>query len=253
MSNKLVDKMRGAVPVAVSFMLLGAVATLVGFTAGEESEARYAGLEVEVDRIDGMFFVDELTIREAVQAVDSVAGSFVADVDLAEVTAAVAAIPAVKSLKVYPGLDRLLHVQVGQRRPVARWHRPDAPEGTPDLYIDDEGRTMPLSRHFTARVPIIHAVDSAGAAAGMSWVRASQEDPVLAAFTDQILVDPKSRDLTLVPRIGRARVVVGDGADLALKWLKLSIFYREQIARGNLNEFKQIRLDYDGQIVATRY
>ena len=75
----------------------------------------------------------------------------------------------------------------------------------------------------------------------------------MAAFTDQIIVAPKSRELTIVPRIGMARVVVGEASDLALKWGKLSIFYREQIARGNLNEFKQVRLDYAGQVVATRY
>lgn len=242
--------MRWVLPLLGTFVLVGAVATLVGFTAGEEAEARFAGLAVEVERIDGVFFVDAASVRAAVERVDSIRGSFVADVDLAEVQTAVAALPAVSDIEVYPGLDRQLHVKVRQRRPIARWQRG---ADRPDVYLDEQGLTMPLSRQFTARVPIIHAADSAGASIGLVWVRACRLDPNKAAFTDQIVVDPKTRELTLIPRIGRAEVVVGDAAGLALKWNKLSIFYREQIARGNLNEFKQLRLDYDGQVVATRY
>ena len=248
--SALNNTMRWILPLLGTMVLLAAAGLLVGFTAGEEAEARYEGLEVEVERIDGVFFVDAADVRNAVERVDSIRGSFVADVDLAAVQTAVAALPAVADIEVYPGLDRQLHVKVAQRRPIARWHR-DAER--PDVYLDEQGLTMPLSRQFTARVPVIHAADSAGVASGLTWVRACRRDPNMAAFTDQIIVAPKSRELTIVPRIGMARVVVGEASDLALQWGKLSIFYREQIARGNLNEFKQVRLDYAGQVVATRY
>ena len=34
---------------------------------------------------------------------------------------------------------------------------------------------------------------------------------------------------------------------------KLHVFYREQIARGNLNAYKRIDLTYQDQVVAQRY
>lgn len=237
-------------PTLGTLALVMGSSALVGFTVHMESECKYSGLRVHVEHVDGMFFIDAEQVRHAVIRQDSIAGSFVADVDLDQILTAVSALPAVSDIQVYPGLDRQLHVHVKQRRPIARWHFNTE---QPDVYFDVQGRVMPLSRQFTARVPVIHAADSADAACGLAWVRACRQDPLKAAFTDQILVGAKNQHLTLVPRIGMARVVLGDTAHLALKWAKLNVFYREQIERGNLNEFKQIRLDYDGQVVATRY
>ena len=59
--------------------------------------------------------------------------------------------------------------------------------------------------------------------------------------------------LEIIPRIGGARIALGDTSQLDSKLNNLLTFYREQIRRGNLNEYQRINLAFAGQVVAQRY
>lgn len=222
---------------------------LVGFSWEEESNAQYAGLEVDVEEIDGMFFVDAAAVKEVILARDSVSGTFVADLPLGEVTRWIREIPAVADVQVYPGLNRTLHVNVSQRKPLARLHHPT---DQPDSYIDSNGALLPLSRHYTARVPVIHAKNRADAEEAFALVQATCNHAVWSAFIDQIEVRSDG-GLDVIPRIGGARIHFGTTDQLDEKLNKLLVFYREQIARGNLNAYKRIDLEFQDQVVAERY
>jgi cell division protein FtsQ len=220
-------------PIALSVLLLGTAGALVGFALNEEADATYTGLEVDVEEIKGMFFVDAAGVRDAILQHDSIQGSWVQSVSLQEVTTWVRSIPAVNDVEVYPGLDRVLHVRVSQKEPVARWH---SGPNEADVYIDTNGEALPLSPYFTARVPVIHA---------------KTMDQAQEAFA-QVEVDANG-ELEIVPRIGGARVALGDTSNLDAKLDNLLTFYRAQIRRGNLNDYQRINLAFAGQVVAQRY
>ncbi len=231
-----------------SLLLLGAVA-LAGFARFERDGRRFAALDVAVEEIDGMYLVDEVSVRNAIVVHDSIRGSYYGDVALSEVEQWVReALPAVRDVQVYPGLNRHLQVNVTQRRPLARWHRGG---GGADCYLDELGEQMPLSPVFTARVPVIFAETEAEATAAFGYLEVLEQSPVWKAFTDGIAVD--GTDVELIPRLGGARIALGDLAQIHTQLAHLDAFYREQIARGNLNEYKSISLKYEGQIVAQRH
>ena len=236
-------------PIAMSIVLLGTTGTLVGFALHAEKEVTYLGLDVDVDEIKGMFFVDAAGVRDAILAQDSIQGSWIESVSLQQVDAWVHSIPAVDHVEVYPGLDRILHVRVSQKEPVARLHTgPDEP----DVYIDTEGDALPLSPYFTARVPIIHAQSLEHASVAFSLIQSTSQDPLWSAFIDQVQVTDNG-GLEIIPRIGGARIALGDTSQLDSKLNNLLTFYREQIRRGNLNEYQRINLAFAGQVVAQRY
>jgi cell division protein FtsQ len=83
-------------------------------------------------------------------------------------------------------------------------------------------------------------------------VEATHEHALWSAFIDQIEVKPKGA-LVVIPRVGGARIHFDSLDDLEGKLNKLEVFYREQIARGNLNAYKTIDLAYKDQVVAQRY
>jgi cell division protein FtsQ len=242
-------KLRRILHLSLSVLLLSGALALVGFARLERDGMRYRDLEIEVEEVDGMYLVDGESVRAAIAAHDSIRGTFYADVALSEVEAWVReALPAVREVEVYPGLDRTLHVRVTQRRPVARWHRGGS---ATDVYLDEAGETMPLSPVFTARVPLIHAETEAEVDLGFAFAERLVQSAKWRAFTDGIVVSGTT--IELLPRLGGARIELGDLAHLNTNLVHLDAFYREQIARGNLNDYKKISLKYEGQIVAQRH
>lgn len=236
-------------PLLVTILLAGGAGALVGFSAMSSTNDRYRELIVEVDEIDGMYFVDEAGVRDAIYAHDSIRGTFISDISLNQVQTWVQAIPAIGEIEVYPGLDRALHVHVAQRKPIARVH---FGTGLTDQYLDQEGAALPLSSYFTARVPVIHASSLDNAQVAFELVQATRLDPFWSAFIDQIVVDPKE-GLEIIPRIGSARIVLRDLENMEAKLANLFTFYTEQVERGNLNVYKRIDLSFQDQVVAQRY
>ena len=54
--------------ISTTLLLLGATATLVGFAQLEEQNVQCTALEVDVEEIDGMFFVDAAGVKDAIFA-----------------------------------------------------------------------------------------------------------------------------------------------------------------------------------------
>lgn len=235
--------------ISTTLLLLGGTATLVGFAQMEEQNVQCTALEVDVEEIDGMFFVDAAGVKDAIFANDSIRGSFFADLNLADISDWVRTIPAVNDVEIYPGLDRILHIHVTQRKPIARLH---TTADATDLYIDSEGKPLALSPYFTARVPIIYAQDLEQAEPGIAFIQAIRHDPFWSAFCDQIVVRTGGQ-FEIIPRIGNARIAFDNNIGLQAKLDKLFTFYYEQIQRGNLNDYKRIDLSYQDQVVAQRY
>jgi cell division protein FtsQ len=228
-------------------LLVAGAAALVTVSVRALRAQTYTGLEVTVEPLDGMYLVEAEAVKEAILRNDPVVGRSVQGLALAEVRGWLSGLSGIGELHIYPSLDGVLHVEVTQRRPIARLHTPD---GLPDRYIDSEGKPMPLSPFFTARVPILYAADVDKARHAIDFVRQTSGDPVWSAFVDQVLVTPTG--LEIIPVVGDLRVEVGDLNRLEEKLRNLSAFYGAQIARGDLDQYQRIQLNFKDQVVAQR-
>lgn len=235
--------------IACTTLLLAGMSALVGFAQIEESNAKFTSLDVDVQEIDGMFFVDAAGVKDAIFAQDSIKGTFFADLNLAEVASWVRSIPAVNEVEVYPGLDRVLHVRATQRKPIARLH---IAADQADQYIDSNGKSLALSPYFTARVPVIHARSVEEAQPAIAFIQSIRHDAFWSAFCDQLVVD-REGGFEVIPRIGNARIAFDSNEHLERKLSKLFTFYHAQISRGNLHNYKRIDLSFENQVVAQRY
>jgi len=87
---------------------------------------------------------------------------------------------------------------------------------------------------------------------GYRFVKATSSDPFWNALTDQLSMNDKG-ELVLHPRLAGHEIVLGDDTDIEHKKRNLLAFYRAQVERGNLRNYKRIDLTYRDQVIAQRY
>ena len=59
-------------------------------------------------------------------------------------------------------------------------------------------------------------------------------------------------ELELIPRVGNHTILLGTTDELELKFKKLKIFYEKGLSKTGWNEYSQINLKFDNQVVCTK-
>lgn len=186
----------------------------------------------------------------------------------------------VRDVRVYTTLDGVLHVELTQRRPVARVCSANGY----NFYITDDGYILPTQRHEVVYVPVITGTiyppfgrDFVGSlsekATGdekkvsknevffsnlINFVKFVREDDFWNSFIVQIDLqggdkegsyDPQVR---IVPRMGDQLVVLGNLDNYPEKLARLMSFYRNGMAYEGWDSYRLIDVQYAAQVVCTR-
>jgi cell division protein FtsQ len=80
---------------------------------------------------------------------------------------------------------------------------------------------------------------------------AIQKDSFNMAMIDQVDITSQ-RIFEMVPKIGNTIIVFGDATDVAAKFYKLQLFYKEVMVKTGWNKYSEINVQYNGQVVAKR-
>lgn len=177
--------------------------------------------------------------------------------------------PFVKRAAVYRSIDGDLHIDIIQRNPLLRV-MDSRGQG---YYVDREGMSMPLSRHYTARVMVASGYIQTTYNQDMNllqhkpselisasekrqrWLfelaRYIDNDPLWRSMIDQIWVN-QSGSFELIPMNGAHVIAFGDISDMETKFEKLRLFYMNGISQVGWNYYKRINLKYDRQIVCSK-
>ena len=230
-----------------TLLVLTALGAVLGFASLEAETRRVTGVEVDVKDAGMVGFLNADRIHDQL-GTTRLEGELMADVDLQSVVNHLHDLDACADAEVYPTMNGVLHIDVWQRRPVMRVHLPDSP----DYYLDEDGRRLVLDPHFTPHIPVMHVTRKTQATMGYRFVKATQNDPFWNALTDQLSMNDRG-ELVLHPRLAGHEIVLGNAEDHAHKKRNLLAFYRAQVKRGNLRNFKRIDLTYRDQVIAQRY
>ncbi|MDX1912258.1 MAG: hypothetical protein SFV22_12260 [Saprospiraceae bacterium] len=163
--------------------------------------------------------------------------------------------PLVQDAEVYLDARDFVRVSVTQREPIIRIIDKDGW----NYYLDKNGRRMPLSKHFTARVVV--ATGSIPAYVPDFLQREKhllrqlfmlsqdlRNDAFLSAMIGQIFVSSNG-DFILAPLIGDQKIVFGKYEDAKQKMQNLKIFYREAIPYEGWRKYRSIDVRYRGQVI----
>lgn len=176
----------------------------------------------------------------------------------------------VKSAKAYAKVGNRWNIDVEIRKPICRiFNKHDE-----NFYLDDAGFVMEPSELYTARVVVVtgEIYDSKNAYSvddiiNNDTLKSSQNlddiyriskyvcnDPFLSAQIGQIEL-LKNGDFILIPQVGGQKIVFGtakDDKEVAEKFKKLIIFYKEGLPYEGWNTYDEINLKFKNQIVCRK-
>jgi len=163
----------------------------------------------------------------------------------------------IKEAQLFFDNNGILQVKVTEREPVARVF---TREGN-SCYIDSSGIQLPLPDKLPAQLPVFtgypaakimgHGPDSALTRDILRLTGFIRSDSFWAARIAQIVILP-GNEFELEPEQGSQRIHFGDGTDIATKFHRLDIFYRQVLSRTDPDKYERIDVAYAGQVIATK-
>jgi cell division protein FtsQ len=243
----------------VLWIVLGFCLTGLSISAVEHKKEMYtSGLEIEVLLLEGgdNLITKEDIEKEVIDGFGPVEQILIKNLDVQMMEEILISNPFMKEVDVYVDAHERLNVRVQQREPMLRVM--SVSDG--DYYLDREGIKIPVSPHYTVRVPIANGYvpvmkegqvteESNGVTRSLFHIAQTiHSDAFMRSLIDQVYVDDK-KQIILIPKMGAKRIMVGDSTSLKDKVERLKIFYKEAIPSFAWEKYQQLDLRYEGQVV----
>jgi len=209
---------------------------------------------------DGNTLINNEDVRVTIERSfgHDLAGIPLGELDVARVERVLEADGFIKNADVFVDAENKVHIEVEQREPVLRI----IDKNGLNYYLDKEGSKMPTSDHFTARVLVAtgnippyvpdfgerkkHIIKDL-----FNLTNAIQQDGFLDAMIEQIHIS-SNKEFTLIPKIGRQKIILGSYEDIDSKFKRLKIFYKEGIPYEGWQKYKTINLKFKDQVVCKK-
>ncbi|MEO6190099.1 MAG: hypothetical protein ABIO44_06775 [Saprospiraceae bacterium] len=161
--------------------------------------------------------------------------------------------------EVYVDAMENLHVDVYQRDPLFR-----VMESTGDqFYVDSEGKKIPASMNYSARVPVVTGILQAWSGEDV-WNKANTsykiafnvmkeivKDPFINSLVEQVDMDSNG-ELTFIPKIGFEKIQFGKAELILEKLEKLKFFYKEGLRYEGWNVYQTLNLKVKDQVIGVK-
>jgi cell division protein FtsQ len=215
-------------------------------------------VRITIGGVKDAFFVDQQDVKKMLMGVSGImVGKSLKDFDLQRMEDTLESEPWISNAELFFDNNRVLHVKVTEKEPVARIFTVTGNS----FYIDTALSRLPLNNKFTPRLPVFTGFPSDRKRwKGKDSVLMNEVkdisvhmlgDPFWMAQIDQVDIDGE-RNFQMVPKVGKHVVQFGNGQEIDKKFRKLYIFYRDVISKTGWNRYGEINVAYKGQVVATR-
>jgi cell division protein FtsQ len=264
MWNKILHIGSWSAGIILLFVLLGA-------SMSASNRAMLADVKVQIDFGEGNFFIDKDEVVEVVNDLGYLKDStLMINLDSRRIEHVLENNAFIHSAEVYEQLNGVLNVDVKVRQPILRVYT----QTGQSVYLDEEGKFMPLSSQYAARTPITNGYISVNLKSlvgkDINQIADSLEHPDLTVIRELFLIvtecrkDPfwkaqfnqfyvnASHEIEMIPRVGDHIVLVGNAKDIEKKLNKLRLFYSKGLNKTGWNEYRTINLKYANQVVCSK-
>lgn len=209
-----------------------------------------AGFEVVASGSDTDVFVDVEDIKKYVKekGLDPT-GKPLKDINTNEIEETILTNQLISKAVVYMTNNDKIKAEIHERKPILRI----ISNTGENYYIDNTGERMPLSRRFTAYLPIATGAIKEDFAKGelYNFTLFLSKDKFWNAQIEQIVVLP-NKEVQLIPRVGDQVILLGELTDYEKKLDKLMAFYQNGLNKTGWNKYSVINLKFDKQVVCTK-
>ncbi len=237
--------MKRSVEILKFVFLLMLMAFLFSFTKKRNDARKITKLDVVFKHENRPFITYNTVNKLLIQNHDKVTGIGKETLVLKKMEQRLLENPMVRDAQVYVTVDGRLGATIEQRKPVGRV------PATPDYYLDADGKKMPLSEVYSARVPII---------TGVSKNNFKEVTPVLLKIENDefmkntvIGIDRKANgDIELKLRKMDFTLLFGKPENIEKKFQNFKAFYKKTKQDSTLYGYNKVNLKFDSQVIATK-
>lgn len=242
-----------------TFIWLAFCAALAGVTltaARYQAETLIVSVEAEVELLEkgNNLILPEEFVAMVTQKFGSLKGLPVDMVDMRGIEDYLMTNPYLRQADVFLGASGKLVLRLHQRLPLMRV----VDNAGRHWYMDTDTVRMPVSRHFTARVPLVNG-DFPVTDDVHTWPVKElfdiglllQENEFMGSLIDQIYVERPDK-IWLVPRLGPSRILLGSTEMLEDKADRIERFYKKALPSTGWDAYSYIDTRFAGQIVAKK-
>ena len=231
-----------------------AVISAIGFAEKKHKAKVYEQIEIKIKNQRGNFFVLEEDILELIKY-DSTVGARITAAGMTEMEQSLLAHDFITDAEVYRDLKGKLTLEISQFEPLARIVRPN----DPDAYISLQGKVLPVSEQFTARVLLITGpytdtlLDTDQHTDGrrdeiIDLVRYIHNNEFWQAQIAQLDINAEG-DIVMYPQVGKQIIEFGTPANVVSKFSRLDTFYKKILPKKGWNNYQRVSVKYTDQII----
>jgi cell division protein FtsQ len=249
----------------------GLMASLA-FVSKKETVVRSGKVNVSVNAAGENEFIDEDDVKTFfAERNDALANTELKNIDINALEKALNSHPAVENADLSVAVNGDIKIEVKQRTPLVRVFNMSGES----YYIDTQSKLMPLSDKYTARVLVVNGhvfepyarryqftVKEIGDNKIFKEVSMLDDiyematyisnDSLLSGLIHQLSINA-DKEFEMYPSIGDHRIIFGAAVDIAEKFEKLKVFYKEGLNKtDNWNKYSIVSLKYKNQVVCTK-
>ena len=227
-------------------MLLSLMVVVLSFTNQKQNKQIVFLNQINIEVSEDEFMTEQIALKYIEQhnfSFDSVALS---NFYLNELEVAFLQHPAVKNAQVYSNQEGVININLQQRKAVVRIKTDNT-----DYYLDEQGMKMPLSSEYTPRVLVVTGeVNESNHSSIFSFVERINKEKFWKSQITQLHFN--NNEVIIIPRVGSQKIHFGTLTDVNKKLGNLYQFYKQAMPVKGWENYSEISLAYNNQIVCTK-
>lgn len=241
----------------VYWVLMGVITlTLISFSSKKQRERKCDRISITVDKKYQKYFIDEEDVLSIMteEKRKIIKGLSKQAINIKHLETLINENKFVKEARV--SIDHIgnIEVKVVQNTPIARIFTKNK-----SFYIDQNGMQLPLSKKYTARVPVIvneyenvdKKNDFFASKEGKSYLillNYIRKDEFWSKQISELDVSA-SGEVDFLLQVGKQRIEFGNPEKIESKFFRLNVFMKKILPSVGWNRYKRVSLKYKDQIV----
>lgn len=240
-------RLKRALKYVFFLFFLGLLSFLYSFSSVRNTTKKVTTIEVVLDENDAPFLNQQMVNKLLIQNNETLVNQAKTKVNLYRLENGLLKNPYVENAVVFLSIDGTLKSVIKQREPIMR-----IINEFESYYIDKKGVKVPVSNHFSARVPLVSGIKNEDDITEVtSLMQVILEDDFLHK---EIVGIYKSADgeYQFSVRSGDYKIDFGKLEDVNIKFKKLKAFYNVAFKDESIKDYKKITIKYNNQVVCSK-
>ena len=228
-----------------ALFLVVLVAFLYGFAEQRHKSRKISEVNIEFIEDENLYITEEAVNKLLIQNNLELTSIDKETLDLNRVEILLKNHDMIENAEVYLNLDGKLKADISQRKPIGRV------VGNSSFYLDKNGKVMPLSPYYSARVPLLFGFDYDNVSEVYPLVNYIKNDKFLTQHITGIR-RLNGGKFELEMRKLDFSVYFGKVEEIPLKFNNFKVFYKKALKDDKLDAYKKVNLQFGNQVVCTK-